>query len=224
MKHFKNFIFSPIGSKIIMALGGAGIIFFLIGHALGNLLIFNGPQSLNTYAHWLQNNPFLWIFRIGMLTIFFLHVVIAIRLTRENRQARPIPYAVNTSLQLGFSEKTMIFSGSIIFIFIIFHLAHLTLGWLPTTSLTTLDENAMLNVYQNVVKGFQVPWISGIYIFVMLIIGLHLHHSLKSLFQTLGFHHQNFHLISNALSPVLIIALILAFIAIPIAVLTGVIS
>ena len=224
MQRLVNFILSPIGAKIIMALSGALIILFLLGHVLGNLLIFNGQQSLNTYAHWLQNNPFLWIFRLSMIVLLVLHIFIALRLAHQNKLARPIDYEVKKSIQLGLSEKTMILSGALIFAFIIFHIAHLSLGLIPPSSLEALDSRQMLDVYTNVVSSFQQPIITIIYILSILVIGLHLYHSLKSLFQTLGFHHENFHLVLNALSPILIIALIVAFISIPIAVLSGMIS
>ncbi|MBF0264270.1 MAG: succinate dehydrogenase cytochrome b subunit [Gammaproteobacteria bacterium] len=221
MKHLSQFIFSPIGSKIIMALAGTMIFLFLIGHVLGNLLIFNGSDSLNTYAHWLQNNPLLWVFRLTMLGLLSLHIFIALRLYIQNKYARPISYQVDKDIQLGFSEKTMIVSGLLIFIFIIFHIGHLTLGWLPTTSLAIDNNIKMVNVYENIVNGFQVSWVALFYIVSMLIIGLHLHHSLKSLFQTLGFHNHNLHWLVYRLTPIMIAVLVLAFISIPAAVLMG---
>ena len=204
-----------------MALSGAMILLFIIGHALGNLLIFSGPNSLNTYAYWLQNSPMLWVFRLTMLAFLILHSLLAIRLYFQNRSARPVQYAVESDIQLTFSSKTMIFSGLIIFAFIAFHIAHLTLGWVSTTSLDIEVDNKMIDVYANVVRGFQQPSISIFYVVSVLIIGLHLHHSIKSLFQTLGFHHQNFHQFIDYLAPALIAVLTLAFMSIPLAALFG---
>jgi len=221
MQKFLNFITTPIGGKIIMALSGAMILLFIIGHALGNLLIFSGPNSLNTYAYWLQNSPMLWVFRLTMLAFLILHSLLAIRLYFQNRSARPVQYAVESDIQLTFSSKTMIFSGLIIFAFIAFHIAHLTLGWVSTTSLDIEVDNKMIDVYANVVRGFQQPSISIFYVVSVLIIGLHLHHSIKSLFQTLGFHHQNFHQFIDYLAPALITVLTLAFMSIPLAALFG---
>jgi succinate dehydrogenase / fumarate reductase cytochrome b subunit len=221
LKKFLNFINSPIGGKIVMALSGAAIILFLLGHALGNLLIFSSQTSLNSYANWLQHSPFLWLFRIAMVVLFTTHIFLAIKLSIQNRGARPIAYAVNQDIQIDYSAKTMLISGLLIFIFILFHLAHLTLGWISTTSLTLVDNNHMLDVYNNVVRGFQNPLINLFYIFSMLLIGLHLHHALKSIFQTLGFHHENFKQLLKVMSPIIIIALVIAFIAIPLAVVLG---
>lgn len=216
-----NFIRSPIGGKIIMALSGLVFILFLLGHVLGNLLIFSGQSSLNTYAHWLQQSSFLWVFRIAMLSLIIIHIILALINFINNRSARPVGYAVSQDIQLSKSAKSMVISGFVILIFIIFHLAHLTLGWVNTTSLLILDNNQMVDVYNNVVRGFKQPMISAFYLFSMLLIGLHLQHAFKSLFQTLGFHHENFHLFLKYFTPILIIALVLAFSAIPIAVLLG---
>lgn len=207
-----------------MALSGAMIILFLFGHALGNLLIFSGQNSLNTYAYWLQNSPMLWVFRITMLLLLLLHVFLAIRIYLQNRSARPVQYAINEDIQLTFSAKTMIFSGVFIFAFIVFHIAHLTLGWVSSTTLDIEVDHKMIDVYSNVVRGFQQPAITAFYVLSLSVIGLHLHHSIKSLFQTLGFHHENFHQFIDYLAPSMIIILTAAFISIPLAVLFGYLS
>ena len=221
MQKLKDFIVSPIGGKVIMALSGAMILLFLVGHALGNLLVFSGQESLNTYAYWLQNNPLLWVFRGSMLLLLILHVVLALRMYLQNRKARPVTYALNKDLQLTYSAKTMIFSGVIIFAFIMFHIAHLTLGWVSPTSLDIDASSRMIDVYSNVVVGFKQPAIAIFYVMSLLIIGLHLHHSIKSLFQTLGFHHENFHQVIDYLAPAMIIILTVGFISIPLAALFG---
>ncbi len=224
MQRLINFLLSPIGGKIVMALSGAMIILFLMGHVLGNLLIFSSQNSLNTYAYWLQNSPMLWVFRLTMLLLLMLHSLLAIRLFFQNKSARPVQYAVDSDLQLTLSAKTMIVSGLVIFVFIVFHIIHLTLGWLPSTSFEVPVGEKMIDVYSNVIRGFQQPGITLFYIFSLLVIGLHLHHAFKSLFQTLGFHHQNFHQALDLLAPVVIILLTLAFISIPVAVWFGFLS
>jgi succinate dehydrogenase / fumarate reductase, cytochrome b subunit len=221
LQRILHFINSSIGGKIIMALSGAAIIIFLLGHALGNLLIFSSQTSLNTYAHWLQQGAFLWVFRISMLVLFISHIFLAIKVSIQNRTARPILYAISQDIQITYSAKTMLISGAFIFLFIIFHLAHLTMGWVSTTSLVSIDNNQMLDVYNNVVRGFQNPLISLFYIFSILVIGLHLHHGLKSLFQTLGFHNENLKQLLKSISVLVTIALLIAFTSIPLAVLFG---
>lgn len=219
MKKIILFIHSSIGMKIIMALTGLLMILFLLGHVSGNLLIFSGQESINRYAHWLQNNPLLWFFRLGMLFLLSLHLYLAIRTHIQNRRARTTGYALHKDIQLGFSAKTMIVSGILILGFIVFHIMHLTLGWvIETEQFGQLDKNGLHDVYHNLVMGFQHIWVSFIYLLALLLIALHLHHAFKSLFQTLGFHHQNFHYLLAFAGPVLNGFIILAFMLIPIAV------
>jgi len=224
MQKIIQFINSPIGCKILTALSGGMIFLFLLFHVLGNLLIFYSQNTLNIYAHWLQHSPFLWVFRTVMISLLSLHVFLAIRAFIQNRCARPVAYFINKDIQLKSSSKTMIISGLIIFVFIFFHLSHLTIGWISTTSFTVLDDNQHVDVYANVIRGFQQPVISIFYLCSLLIIGFHLHHAIKSMFQTLGFHHENFHKILDFFSPILIIALILAYMSIPLAVMVGVLQ
>src|SRR5580765_1685741 len=76
---------STIGSKFIVAITGIILIGFLIGHLAGNLLIFKGQDSLNHYARALKDlGPLLWVFRIGLLTVFAIHIYLALRLKARN--------------------------------------------------------------------------------------------------------------------------------------------
>src|SRR5256885_810051 len=84
---------SSLGKKYIMAVSGAGLFLFVIGHTVGNLQLFLGPEALNRYGHFLQSNlELLWPARIGLLALIFLHVASAVHLTVENKAARPIAY------------------------------------------------------------------------------------------------------------------------------------
>ena len=91
----KSFFGSSIGAKIIMAVTGFLLYGFLISHMLGNLTILMGPEGINAYAAGLRNLPFgaLWVARAGLIVFFGLHILMAIKLTKENRDARPVAYA-----------------------------------------------------------------------------------------------------------------------------------
>jgi succinate dehydrogenase / fumarate reductase cytochrome b subunit len=111
---------SSIGAKTIMAATGAGLFLFVIAHMLGNLQIFLGPEALNAYAKKLQSLPeLLWPARIGLLTIFLLHVGSALKVSQANRTARPVRYQKNASIQVGFASRTLVMSGLIILAFVI---------------------------------------------------------------------------------------------------------
>src|SRR5436853_7639368 len=90
-----EFVHSSIGRKMIVALTGVILILFVIGHLLGNLQIFLGPDWVNGYAQHLRDlGALLWLIRIFLLCAVDLHIYFTIKLAIENRSARS-PYYVD---------------------------------------------------------------------------------------------------------------------------------
>src|SRR5262245_46672025 len=120
---------SSIGSKVVVAVTGIGLLGFVIGHLLGNLLIYGGPNALNGYAKALEDNlALLWTARLGLLSIFVLHVGLSVRLSLRNRAARPVRYACEGTVRASYASRTMLYSGLVILAFVIYHLLHFTFG------------------------------------------------------------------------------------------------
>src|SRR5438270_9553505 len=89
-----SFYRSSVGKKMIVALTGVILIGFVIGHLLGNLQIFLGPDWINSYAEHLRAlGPLLWLIRIFLLLTVVTHIYVTIRLAIDNRRARPARYA-----------------------------------------------------------------------------------------------------------------------------------
>lgn len=186
-----RFYNSSIGKKIIVAVTGLAMIGFLVGHLLGNLLVFSGPDALNGYARKLHDlGPLLYVVRGGLLAIVALHIVCTVQLVRINRAARPRKYAVDTVRQASKSSRIMIWSGLTILSFIIYHLAHFTwaLGneYRNPAVARYWVEPGVHNVYNMVVDGFRVWYVSLFYIISLLLLTSHLSHGFASVFQTLG--------------------------------------
>src|SRR5512134_617380 len=98
-----------IGRKVVMAVTGMLMVLFIVGHLLGNLTVFIGPNALNTYADKLHSlGALLWIVRVVMIAAVVLHIVVAIQITLENSAAKPERYAVQRSLKATFASKNMI--------------------------------------------------------------------------------------------------------------------
>src|SRR5262245_49579551 len=111
---------SSLGSKYWMALTGLVLTGFVLGHMAGNLLVFAGPDALNSYAHALKSRPaFLWTVRLILLAVFVLHVVIGIRLTLQNQAARPVGYAYEETMQASWASRHMLLTGLVLFAFIV---------------------------------------------------------------------------------------------------------
>ena len=182
---------TSIGRKLVMAATGLLLMGFLLSHLYGNLKVFQGPAAINSYAAWLAGHPFLWVARIGLLSIFVIHIGVGFSLWRESRAARPIPYARNKHQRSTFASRQMLMTGMLILAFVVYHLLHFTFGKIQPESYGQM-VNDQVDVYRMVVLGFKDPWISGTYIAAMLLLGLHLMHGAGSLFQTFGVNHESY--------------------------------
>ena len=150
---------SSIGTKVVMAVTGLVLVGFVIAHMAGNLLMFAGKDAFNEYAATLQSlGGILWAARIILLGAVLLHIVSAIRLTRQNAEARPVAYRVVKPEVSSYATRTMRVSGFILLAFIVYHLLHFTAG-VADPAIFKLKEAG--DVYDMVVKGFEQPLVSG---------------------------------------------------------------
>jgi succinate dehydrogenase / fumarate reductase cytochrome b subunit len=188
------FSLSTIGAKACVAITGILLILFLIAHLAGNLLIFKGPEALNAYAQFLKDQgSLLWAARIGLLAIFAIHLGLALLLAKRKHDARPQPYVYQRTLQASVASRYMLQTGIVILLFVLFHLAHYTLGLIGTVdgqSYHTLrDSTGRHDVYRMVIAGFTNPFFAVFYLVCQLALGMHLYHGTSSLLQTLGVNH-----------------------------------
>ena len=205
MKQTLSFLMSTIGQKILMALTGLLLIGFLLVHLSGNFLLFDcfgGQDEFNAYSHRLANHPLLIPAEITLLVLLITHIISAIRLSILSKRSRPKPYAIRRSLgNSSLASRTMLQTGSLIFIFLLFHLLtfkwgeeiHVQGGKDPSPMVTeTASHSVQRNhapirdLYRTVVTNFAKPWYSLLYIISMMILGFHLSHALHSACQSLG--------------------------------------
>jgi succinate dehydrogenase / fumarate reductase cytochrome b subunit len=208
---------STNGKKVVMAVTGFIMFGFVIGHMLGNLQMFEAPEHINAYGRFLHNlGELLWIERIGLLLAIALHIIATIQLALRSKAARPIGYSRREAINSSYASRTMYWSGPIVLVFIIFHLLQFTAGYVhPPATFAAGD------VYQNVVSGFQVWWVSAWYIFAMILLGLHLSHGLWSMFQSVGIAHPRISVYLKFAARSVAALIILGYISIPISVLAG---
>ncbi len=197
-----------------MALSGLVLVLFVMGHMLGNLQIFLGPDVINAYAyklHELLPASALWAVRLVLLGTIAVHIWAAVTLTLDNRKARPQGYLEDKVVQASYSSRTMRMSGIILLAFIIFHIAHFTVRAVPgmqyeseskesrilekTEVPLVKDGEAVLkngheemtfNVNDMMVAGFKVWWVSAFYIIATGLLCMHLTHGFSSMFQSVG--------------------------------------
>jgi succinate dehydrogenase cytochrome b subunit len=186
------FYHSSVGEKMIVAVTGIILILFVIGHLLGNLQIFLGPDWINGYAQHLRDlGPLLWLVRIVLLATVIIHIYVTIRLAIDNRRARPDAYVEKQHVKATFASRHMVMSGLIVLAFIIYHLAHFTLRLTDRRfGLLKLDSLGHYDVYSMMVYGFQNPYVSAFYVLGLFLLSLHLSHGSSSFFQSLGLNNQ----------------------------------
>jgi succinate dehydrogenase / fumarate reductase cytochrome b subunit len=178
---------SQVGNKILMAVTGQLMIIFVIVHVLGNATIYTG--GLNAYAAKLHSLPLLlWTTRFVMLALFSIHVFFGVRLYLENRAAKPEAYTVRKYLSAPFSSRTMIWTGLVIGLFLVYHLLHFTFQVIHPMQSSRLNTDVLgrPDVTAMVISGFQSFAISSLYIIAMVALALHLAHGIQSSFQSFG--------------------------------------
>ncbi|NIP43820.1 MAG: succinate dehydrogenase cytochrome b subunit [candidate division Zixibacteria bacterium] len=214
-----------IGKKILMSLSGLVLMAYVVGHLIGNLQIFVGQNALNAYALFLRSiGVWLSVIRAFLLAMLIIHVWFAIKLYFENRGARPIRYKRKVYQEATLSSRTMIWTGIGVFLFVVYHLLHFT--FIITNPRYAHLEDALRrhDVYSMVILGFQNYIISAVYIVSVAIVGYHIVHASKSMFQTWGLNDTNFEKILRPVTVIFAWLIFLGYLSIPVAVLAGIVK
>ncbi len=214
-----KFVTSSIGRKILVALTGACLLLFLVGHLAGNMTIFGGDPAnggaswIDAYATGLHSMPawLLWAIRLGLLAVALIHIVLTLTLKFENMTART-QYQKEGTLKATLSSRTMVITGVMILCFLCFHLWQLTFNGDPA------------NCYQHIIHAFSNPWCSIFYIVAICCLFMHVRHGLQSVFQTLGLATRKVRPLYNIVAVLFGLVVCGCFIAIPVAVLTGILQ
>lgn len=217
---------SALGKKYVMALSGLVLLGYVLVHMIGNLKMYLGAEEINLYGEWLRDfgepalprTVFLWILRSALIAAFVLHMHAAWSLTMMNRRARPDGYESRRDYVVAtFAARTMRWTGIIVILFVVYHLADLTWG-VANPSFVRGDP------YGNMIASFSEPLVALFYILANLALGLHIFHGAWSMFQSLGINKQRFNPWRRYFAMGFAAVVTLGNISFPIAVLTGVVS
>src|SRR4051812_2007540 len=217
MGRMRGFYASMVGKKVVMGVTGLIGVGFVIAHSLGNLLVFRGPEAINSYSHFLKGTgELLWGLRVILIAAVILHVVAAVQLTRQSRAARPIGYTRRESQVATLASRTMRWGGALLLIFIIVHILHFTTGTIrPAGGFSSTD------VYANVVTSFRIWWVALFYVISMIALGLHLFHGAWSSVRSIGVSPPSPQPLHRRVSLAIAVLVWAAFTSIPVAVFTG---
>jgi succinate dehydrogenase / fumarate reductase, cytochrome b subunit len=217
---------TTVGKKIAMAASGVILIGFVVGHMVGNLKVYQGPEIFNHYAEGLRmfGLPFfstgqlLWLVRVVLLAAVLIHIIAAFQLTRRARQARAVGYRrYDNDLVFSYASRTMVWGGVIILLFVVYHLLHFTFG--------TAHPNFIHgDAYHNFVVGFSSVPVSVAYIAAMIPLGFHMYHGFWSMLQTLGANNPTYNRYRRPVAAFLAAIVVIGNISFPVAVLTGIVS
>jgi succinate dehydrogenase / fumarate reductase cytochrome b subunit len=216
---------SSLGKKFLMAVSGIALFLFAIGHMAGNLQVFLGPDALNRYGHFLQTTPeILWPARLGLIVAVLVHLGTAAALTIENQRARAKDYEVKEVVAASYASRTMVFSGLIVFAFVVYHLLHFTVQSIDPSYRQLHDEAHRHDVYRMVVTGFSNAWVAGFYIVAVGLLCFHLSHGISAMLQSLGIKNEVNACAIDCGAKIIALALFLGYAAVPVSVLLGVVK
>ena len=178
-----NTFSSSIGKKLMMAVTGLGFIGFIAGHLAGNLTIYGGKDTFNSYAEHLHSlGPLVTAAEWILLTMALIHVLTGLTLFYQNFKSRPVRYAVNKSAGgRTIGSLTMPYTGILMLAFVVFHL--MNFHFVDKTNTT---------IFEIVSQAFTNPVYVALYVAAMIVVALHVSHGFWSAFQTIGANHPKY--------------------------------
>lgn len=199
MSKATSFLCSTIGRKQVIAVTGLGLSLFVLAHMVGNLLIMAGPEIYNKYGHAIISNPLLYVAEVGLVTLFLVHLSLALWIQLENQLSRRTRYAMNASgdKATSLTTRTMWIQGLLLFVFVVLHLITFKYG---TVYDVEYGGVAMRDLHRLAIEVFQQPLYLVWYCVALVVLGLHLSHGVGSVFQTLGMHHPKWNPLIKSMS------------------------
>lgn len=216
---------STIGLKLLMAVSGLALVGFAVVHMLGHLQVFAGRDAYNTYAAMLQGlGAIKWVARLGLLAAVGLHIACGVTLAQRNREARPVAYAQRRMQRSTSYGRAMLLTGITFVAFLLYHLAHFTLGWVHPAYFSAVDALGRPDVYGNFVRSFGNPIIVAVYTVAVVAVSLHATHATSSMLRTLGLSQRGARHLCDRAGAVVGVALLAGFACVPLACLFGLVT
>ncbi|GAB4536558.1 MAG: succinate dehydrogenase cytochrome b subunit [Pleurocapsa sp.] len=218
-----RFYQSPIGKKIITGVTGLGLTFFVLFHMTANLVLFTSISAYNQLAHFINSLGILIHFiEFILLGLVIFHTAIAINIRLNSQQARPIGYnqlkTAGQPSKQSLSSRTMLMTGLILLIFLIFHVATFKFGAYYPTMINGVEMRDLASL---VIEKFQDPIYAFSYLAVMVLLGLHLRHGIWSALQSIGAMNAAVSPLIYAIALFLAILIVIGFLVLPLAIYFG---
>jgi succinate dehydrogenase / fumarate reductase cytochrome b subunit len=209
----KAFSSSSVGRKVLMALSGFFLMFFLLQHLVINLLSVVSADAFNEVSHFMGTNGLIqFVMQPILLFGVLFHLFMGIYLDFKNKAARPIKYAMDKpSENSSWMSRNMIITGIMILLFLGLHFYDF---WIPEIQDKFVDGiwDQPTKYFPHLIHKFENPVRVGIYCVSFVFLGLHLLHGFQSSFQSAGFNHNKYTPILKKLGNLYAIAIPLGFI------------
>ncbi len=222
---------TAVGKKYVMAVTGIMLLGFVLTHMIGNLKMYLGAEDYNHYAEFLREllvpilprTVLLWLLRFGLIGAVLLHIHAAYSLTVMNRKARSVKYQSPRDYQIAnFASRTMRWTGIIVALFVLWHLADLTWGTLNAVGGDGVFVRG--DAYGNVVRSLERVPVAVLYIVANIALGTHLFHGVWSLFQSMGWNNPRFNKWRRGIATAFATIIVVGNVSFPIAVLAGIVG
>ena len=210
-----------ITRKTLLAASGLFLCLFLIVHLSANLLLLLPPElaqeKYNQYSQSLREHPLIGIVSYVLYASIIMHTYFALMITLKNRQTRNSRYQMNrVSENSTWSSRNMGLLGFIILIFIVVHMANFwARAKLGLGGEIPLDPWGHADLYLLVVELFKNPFYLVFYTLLMIPLGLHLSHGVKSACISMGFYHHRYLRYASKLAIIYALVVSIGFILIP---------
>lgn len=184
---------SSITKKLIMAITGGAMVFFLLFHASMNLVAIIKPSGYNKICEFLGANWYALVATVGLAALMVFHLIYAFVLSLQNYRARGSQrYAVVEKQEgVSWASKNMLVIGMIVLIGLGLHLFNFWANMqLPEVLHKLGYEDADITyaadgVY-HIENTFSCSVYSIIYLVWLVFLWFHLDHGIASVMQSIG--------------------------------------
>ncbi len=190
---------TSIARKVLMALSGFFLLFFLLQHFIINFSSVISEDGFNSASHFMGTNP---IIQYGLQPVLIFgvifHLGMGIYLELQNNKARSVKYAMNKpSANASWMSRNMIYTGLMVMLFLGLHFYDF---WIPEikTKFIDGDMSGALNgvegtrYFHELQHKFVDVWRVALYCLSFVFLSLHLLHGFQSAFQSVGFSHNRY--------------------------------
>ncbi len=187
---------SLIIKKYLIGATGLFLCIFLLVHLSVNLILLlpatQASEYYNAYAAFLAGNPLIKVVAYLLYLSILVHIIYAALITFHNKTAKGKTYELNHANEnSSWASQNMGLMGVAILVFIVVHLANFwARAKLGIGESVPKDAFGNKDLYLLASELFSNPYYVAFYTLLMIPLGYHLFHGLKSAFKSLGFYHK----------------------------------